>query len=175
MKNIFISILFVFTIGLNAQPYIVIDSIRPSTPCINDSVKMYLKTVGTWTANTGNFITAQTEPTQTSFVIMNITYQSLLNNNFVYKLKVKMAWFQPNATTQIAIPQYGNPFTGNYNFVTGNCFAGIEQINSIEQLISTEYFNLLGQPISETNGITVEIKTYLGGCREVRKIFTSAQ
>lgn len=51
-----------------------------------------------------------------------------------------------------------------------NCIADIKHYNSVEDLISTEYFNLLGQLIIEPNGITVEVKTFKGGKKEVRKI-----
>jgi len=53
-----------------------------------------------------------------------------------------------------------------------NCVLGIENYNSKENLLSTQYFNLLGQPIKEPDGVTVEVKTYVGGQREVRKIVT---
>lgn len=53
-----------------------------------------------------------------------------------------------------------------------NNTTGITQYNHSNELISIEYYNLLGQPIKQPEGITVEIKTYLGGYKEVRKIIT---
>lgn len=50
------------------------------------------------------------------------------------------------------------------------CFSGIETYHSAADLMSTDYYNLLGQPIKEPDGVTVEIKTYKDGTKSVRKI-----
>jgi hypothetical protein len=56
-------------------------------------------------------------------------------------------------------------------YILLNCsVAGIEHYNSQADLLSTEYFNLLGQPVKEPDGVSVEVKTYVGGQREVRKV-----
>lgn len=66
------------------------------------------------------------------------------------------------------------PFSGPNSITSNNknCLLGIKQNTSTQQLLSTEYYNMLGQPISAPNGITIEIKTYVGGYREIRKIIT---
>jgi hypothetical protein len=47
---------------------------------------------------------------------------------------------------------------------------GINDIEKTSHLLSTQYYNLLGQPIKEPEGVTVEVKTLSDGSRSVRKI-----
>ena len=44
------------------------------------------------------------------------------------------------------------------------CDAGIKEYKENEQLIKTEYYNLLGQPINAPDGITIRIRYYNNGC-----------
>lgn len=51
-----------------------------------------------------------------------------------------------------------------------NCYQDIIENSNISDPISIEYFNLLGQPIKEPNGLTVEMSTYQSGKKSIRKI-----
>lgn len=47
---------------------------------------------------------------------------------------------------------------------------GIKNYNSKENLISIEYYDLLGNKTTSPNGLTIEIKTYINGSIEIKKI-----
>lgn len=108
--------------------------------------------------------------------LINLPYYSCA---YGHSFKIKFAI--PNevgGTYFMGVKGYGNCdnicFTGNYCYSSVpfaiNNPSGIETIHSKEDLISTEYFNLLGQPINKPEGIIVEIKTYRDGTKNIRKI-----
>jgi hypothetical protein len=160
MKKIIL--LLILSANIYAQTYVAqIDSIKPNIVCNNEKITFYAHFSNDWSPTIHM-------PIQDSLgnVLANFTYQQWVDSNFV-----------------ISYVNYGILSTGvhamtlpdlNYfpckKLTVNNCTANIQTHTSTDELISTEYYNLLGQPISEPNGITVEIKTYKGGYREARKV-----
>jgi hypothetical protein len=54
-------------------------------------------------------------------------------------------------------------------FVKGIMIDGINEYNYTDRLISTEYYNIYGEKITDLTGIVVEVKVYASGNRVSRK------
>lgn len=171
MKKAITSIVLLITLQLSAQNKLVIDSIVPNTVCFNDTVTCYIHSIGTCTQC--EFFTIQTVPQNlTVYTDNSVSQQATQDSGFVFKMRITHNFNVGNQ--QLFFPG-GHSNGTNYTLIVNNCIASIEKTNQIEDLISTEYYNLLGEKISEPNGLTIEIKTYANGEKEVRKIITSAQ
>src|ERR1700751_18964 len=171
MKTLLLSLLIFLSVGLKAQNPIVIDSILPNPACFNDTVTCYMHSVGTCTSC--NLFTIETVPQNlTVYSDHSPTNTAVVDSGFVVRFRITSNFMVGNQ--QLYCPN-GHTSGVNYTLVINNCYAGIENYNSKEDLIITEYFNLLGQPISKPYGITIEVKTYLGGLKEVRKIITPVE
>src|ERR1700756_5474015 len=165
MKKITTAILFFITVHCFAQtPNFVLDSIKPNVICQNEATKFYAHFTGTWNASS----TAAIKDSLSTFQI-NFTYQNWVDSNYVITYTI-YSGILTVGTHKIYMPSI-NP-SPSKNLTVNNCVYGIEHYNNQADLLSTEYFNLLGQPIKEPDGVTIEVKTYRGGQREVRKVVT---
>lgn len=167
--KIITAILFFLSVNVFSQSpsydaYIV--SIDKDSICKGELLKITMHIDSALIAQAPN-ATIDVEDSLSSLGFYNMKCSSWVDSNFTMSFQIytntglHKFWTSSDYNNHPAIKLY-----------VKNCTAGIEQINSKQGLISTEYFNLLGQPISEPNGVTVEVKTYLGGYREVRKIVT---
>ena len=165
MKKIIAVLLFFISINCFSQtPEVVLDSIKPNTICYLQPVKFYAHFTGTWGA-TNNAPIKDSLGTYN----LNITYQRWVDSNFVVTLTI----YSTDLT--VGVHKMYIPSVSNFPSVKltiNNCTFGIEHYNSKEDLLSTQYYNLLGQPLKEPDGICIEVKTYVGGQRELRKIVT---
>lgn len=182
-KLLFILLAFNFNVFSQTNP---ITLISPNTYTINQGDSGWV-TVSKWNQpNMTDSVYLFLKPTfggsitYLSSILWKGTYNDI-NNLPIYTpngidVYRKLIFKIPaNQTTGNNWYNLGNDYS-HWNSASGdigvvvNSITGIEDYNSKEDLISTEYFNLLGQPISKPDGITVEVKTYKGGFREVRKI-----
>jgi|GEM_PF-5056869 hypothetical protein len=99
------------------------------------------------------------------------------NNYQAFKMGFKVPNVTPFNYYALKIHTYGScmfdcttPGTLCIVDFTISAASGIEQYSQPNELISTSYYNLLGQPINEPNGLTIEVKTYQNGSTQVRKI-----
>ncbi|HTA63254.1 MAG TPA: hypothetical protein VK835_12390 [Bacteroidia bacterium] len=149
--------------------FIVIDSIKPDTACINSTVKVYIHFIYTGFSPTDQInVVDSVSPSSTNVLVIPATYQKWVDSNYVLSF-VNYNGNLVNGKNSFRMNNQSN----SMNFQQNNCIQGIEHYNSQENLLSTQYYNLLGQPVKEPDGVTVEVKTYVGGQREVRKIVTS--
>ena len=148
------------------QLQITIDSLSKNTSCFNETITVYVH--GNNPLSTSNSNTTLNLNSETNYgylgTISSCTYKQLCDSGFV---KFYTYWYHFTADS---IATIGFNTISQKQFKVNNCQAGIENYNSKEDLISTEYYNLLGQPIKQPEGITVEVKTYRNGQKEVRKI-----
>jgi hypothetical protein len=166
MKKYIIALFVFFSATCFAQvPNAIIDSIRPDIICFNQPAKFYAHFTGSW-SGTNN---APIRDSLSAFN-RNITYQQWIDSNYVVTLTIISGGLTVG-THKMYIPSFGN--SAAVNLTVNNCTFGIEHYNSKEDLLSTQYYNLLGQPVKEPDGICIEVKTYMGGQREVRKIVTN--
>ncbi len=161
---IFLSSNIISQNGWNA--YLI--SANKNTICINDTVvfKVHIDSLLLINFPSHQIELYDSSSTCCSFVSNGWTLKQIADSNYTYKIWL-VGVNQGLRRYYSAQDNYNNPAI---NVFVNNCYAGIETHNNKEDLISTEYFNLLGQPISEPNSVTVEVKTFRGGYREVRKI-----
>lgn len=144
-----------------AQKSITIDSVSPNPFCFNDRVKVYTHSTGTWNGgeNVGLSNNNGSAPLHPG------TYQNLFDSNFVWSFTAYQGWFSVGGDYLVI-------WAGIYPVTINNCFNGIESYNASELPTSTQYFNMLGRPIEKPEGITVEVKIFSDGRKQVRKIIT---
>jgi len=124
-------------------------------------VKFYAHFTGTWGATNDAPIKDSLSSYQENF-----TYQQWVDSNYVITLEMDVLTVGVHKMYMQSIDAFPS-----VKLTVNNCTYGIQQYNNKADLLSTQYYNLLGQPIQQPDGVTIEVKTYVGGQREVRKIF----
>lgn len=163
-------VLLFLSINVFSQVDVHIISITPDTICFNDTIHVKYHIDSAAVVNFPNGKANLSDSTEGISINNGWTFQHLSTTNYVYTLIIYSGDLSVGNHKLWTSSGLGNGKA--VNLYVKNCILGIDNYNSKEDLISTEYFNLLGQPIKQPEGVTVEIKTYKGGQREVRKIIS---
>ena len=167
MKKLLFFLLLSYS-GFSQSNLITIDKVTPDTVCINEKVTVHLTFIYTaFSPTTTINILDSTSPSNTNSQVLIATYQQWIDSNYTMS-------FNSFANLVIGHNSLRTGFPSNrYDVLENNCTYAIEHYKSQADLLSTQYYNLLGQPIQEPDGLTIEVKNYVGGQREVRKIVTT--
>jgi len=162
--KLFLGLFVFFSVRVSGQSMAYIVNIEPDSACAGTLIKVSLH------INTS--CVPQSAPV---YVADSATLMSVVGGSIENWMDSGFVMHFVNTTNNLVtgkhtfiIANCGN--CGYKPFTQLNCTTGIEHNYRVEDVISTNYFNLLGQPIKEPDGITVEVKHYRDGSTQTRKI-----